>query len=111
MAYNAENRYDFAIQKGDDVIQPFRQMADGNPVDMTGVIAVFECAIPSLTHTMTIDTPRSLGTFNAVFAREDTVNLIEHKVGYEVVFWHGGYSGTKETVFFGSLTLIPEKVL
>ena len=111
MACTEENRYNFAIQQGDDVEQPFRYLTDGEPIDLNGVVATFECAIPALTHNMTIPAPASLGELVATFARADTAGLTQRRVPYEVVLWHGGFGVGKETAFWGSLTLDPEKVL
>lgn len=111
MSCNEENRYDFAIQQGDDVVQPFRYLADGVPVDLTGSNFVFECTLASLTHNMTVASPTT-GEVSATFDRADTAGLDVRRVRYEVVQWHGAIGASqKETVFWGSLNLTPEAII
>ena len=110
MACTEEDRYDFAIRQGDDEQQDFRYLLDGVAVDLTGALLVFECDIPALTHDMTIKVPETDGVFSAVFDRADTSGLSERRVGYEVVYWPTGLLGKKHTIFYGSLTLKPERI-
>ena len=107
MPCGEEYKYDFAIQQGDDVTQTFRLLADDLPVDLTGSVLLFECTEVALEHTMLVPFPLT-GEMTAEFARANTTSMLSRRVRYEVVQWHGGLSGTKETIFYGSINLIPE---
>lgn len=112
MPCSEEDRYDFEIQQGDDESVTFRWLADDLPVDVAGKNFVFECALPSLTHNMTVATPTTLGEFTANFDRADTAGLSYRRVGYEVVVWEGAVDASpKETLFWGSINLKPERVV
>lgn len=49
-----------------------------------------------------------LGEFEIAFSREDTADLLERRVKYEMVFWVNGLLGTKRTLFTGSINLTKE---
>jgi len=104
------DRYDFSIKQGDDESVTFRWLADGVPVDLNGVIAEFECSIPALTHIMSLSNPTSLGEITASFDSVDTEGLAQRRVKYKVIIWRNGYGVDKETLFHGSLSLIPTEV-
>jgi len=101
--------YNFVIRQGDDKTVYLRYLADSAPVDIAGALILFECANPTLSQEATID-DAALGKFHFDFARADTAILTERRLKYEVVIYPSGLSGTKETLFYGSVNITPQVI-
>ena len=101
--------YSFALYKGDDKTKSFRYKANNIPVDITSYVILLECTVPNLSKTATI-VDATDGRYDFIFTQADTVNLIESRVKYEVVFYPTGLAGNKFTKFTGSINLISEVV-
>lgn len=101
--------YDFILYKGDDKTKSFRYKADGVAVDITDYVIQLECTVPGLNKTAVVVDALD-GRYDFVFAKADTVNLIESRVKYEVVFYTTGLAGNKFTKHKGSINLINEVV-
>jgi len=110
MACDDIPEHNFAIYKGDDKVKYFRYIADSLPVDITSYVIKLECTLLSLTKIATI-TDALAGEFTFTFTPSDTVNLVENRVKYEVVFYPTGLTGDKFTKFKGSINLTNEVVV
>ena len=110
MACNSIESYDFSVRQGDDKTVTFRYKADGLPVDLTGYVITFECEESTFTQNALIPLPTT-GEFSVVFSSTDTSGLLVRRSRYEVATWPSGLTGTKETIFEGSINFNPEVVL
>ena len=104
--------YDIELYQGDDKTFKFRYKADDLPVDITGYVIELECTEPTLDKTAAIapDQVTNTGEYEFVFVPADSQTLEASRVGYEVVFYPTGLSGTKNTKLRGSIKLTKEVV-
>lgn len=101
--------YDFTLYKGDDKTKSFRYKSDTLPVDITDYQIFFECTVASLSREAVIVDALD-GRYDVIFTQADTVDLIESRVKYEVVYYPTGLLGEKITKYKGSIKLTNEVV-
>ena len=110
MSCNNIPEHPLKLNAGDDnTIKMRYRNKDGTPYDIAGYVIVLECEEPALTKQAVI-TRSTEGEFEFRYSKANTLNINKKNMGYEVVFYPSGLSGTKNTVFDGTIHLRPEKV-
>lgn len=100
---------DFTLYKGDDKTKSYRYKADTLAVDISGYQIFFECTVATLSREAVIVDALD-GRYDIIFVKADTVDLLESRVKYEVVFYPTGITGEKVTKYKGSINLVNEVV-
>jgi len=104
--------YDIELYSGDDKTLKFRYKTSGAAIDITSYEIELECSSPELAKMAVIaDQTTNTGEYSFVYVPADTIGLEVRRVKYEVVFWPTGLTGTKQTMYRGSILITPERVL